>query len=83
MQCAPHCAGKQQEFTHISMRDCFVQQIQKNHKIGNDIAVAVENDSEFKKKTKNDPFEPLKSFKQKKCDPSKVKCPHMTLTEKL
>ena len=39
----------------------------------------LENDSEFKKEVKGDPFKMMKAMKLKMCDLSKVKCPFVTV----
>ena len=42
-----------------------------------------ENDSDFDDKTKGNPFKMMKAMKLKMCDPSKVKCPFVTIFEQL
>ena len=43
----------------------------------------LENDGDFKNETKGDPFKMSEKIELKMCDPSKVKCPHMTSFEQL
>ena len=42
-----------------------------------------ENNSEFEEKVKGDPFKTMKAIKLKMCNPSKVKCPFVTIFEQL
>ena len=45
--------------------------------------VRLENDGEFEKTVKEDPFATMKAIKLKMHDPSKVKCPFVTIFEQL
>ena len=45
--------------------------------------IGLENDSEFEEKVKDDPFEMMKAIKLKMDNPSKVKCPFVTIFEQL
>ena len=50
MQFTPYHAEKQQGATYDTVKDYIVQQIQKTYKFGNDIAVAIDDDKDFKNK---------------------------------
>ena len=45
--------------------------------------IRLENDSDFDDKVKGNPFKMMKAMKLKMCDPSKVKCPFVTIFEQL
>ena len=45
--------------------------------------IGLENDSEFEEKVEGDPFKIMAAMKLKMHNPSKVKCPHVTLFEQL
>ena len=45
--------------------------------------IRLENDSDFENTVKGDPFETMKAIKLKMHDPSKVKCPFVTIFEQL
>ena len=43
--------------------------------------IRLKNESKFEEEVKGDPFKIMVAMKLKMCDPSKVKCPHVTLFE--